>query len=114
MPVCLKPGGKYPYVLKGDREEKEPPTFFLKYLSYDQQVDLGAAYDAVVETRDNEKMRNELRRILAETIVGWERMDRPFDVSQATAFLDFREITELANAALVNGRVNVEEKKSSE
>lgn len=119
MPVCLRPGGSYPYVLKEDRlcESTQNQRFLLRHLSYDDQVRIGAIYDEAIKADAPEAMRDKLRQVIGEVLVGWE-LKYPdgntveFHVDKSTSILSFAEVTELANAAMVNGRVNYEEKKS--
>lgn len=113
MPKSLRPGGKYPFVLSDDRDMDPAPTFYLKYLSYDEQMTLGETYDRAIDLQSKDDTRRELLAVITASLVGWENMgDRPFDPSVIASFMDFREICELANAALLNGRVSSNEKKS--
>lgn len=116
MPVALEPGRIHKIVLDCDKDKpvESQPRFLVKAHSLRKQQQIAETHDAIYDGKNAEELYGRAQAALAGLLVGWENMGVEFTPEAIWDVLTLAEIRELIFAILALGKINREEKKSSE
>ena len=106
MPLALDPNRTFKVVLESDRDRKPVPAFIYRYLTGAEQLEFAMITDRIDEAKEAEgpgQMMDEIFRMAAVGLVGWENMIEPatgrkipFAASKLKTIATMAEAQELA------------------